>query len=236
MIHVAIVENETQQLRELHDFVCRYSEESGVLVAVHCFSDGEDLIEEFTPGRFEVILLDIKMEHMDGLATARLIREHDRAAVIMFITNMVNCAVEGYSVNAHDFIIKPVGYSVFADRLASAFEKALRSMKSTVRIKTLDGIACLDRSEITYVEVVSRRTVIHTKSTTHTCYEALAGIEAFLADSRYFRCHSAFLVNLEYVRIVGRNSAFVTDKEIPVSRHRRTEFLDALTKYLSNVI
>ena len=66
---------------------------------------------------YDIILMDIEMRFMDGMTAAEKIREHDSEVVIIFITNMPQYAIKGYRVDALDYVLKPVSYFAFSQRI-----------------------------------------------------------------------------------------------------------------------
>ena len=109
MIHVAIVEDEEKYREQLVDFLSRYSREREIAIQSRCYCDGIDVLDEYA-------------KHIDGMETARKIREKDKAVIIIFITNMAEYAIQGYDVEARGFILKPVRYRLFSQQM----DRALR--------------------------------------------------------------------------------------------------------------
>ena len=99
MIRIAIVEDEKEYQDTLLSYIKRYREEHFADIATSVFSDGMDLVDDYHGG-FDILLMDIKMKHLDGMKAARKIRSMDQAVVIIFITTMAQYAVAGYEVDA----------------------------------------------------------------------------------------------------------------------------------------
>ncbi len=92
MIRIAIVEDEKEYQDTLLSYIKRYREEHFADIATSVFSDGMDLVDDYHGG-FDILLMDIKMKHLDGMKAARKIRSMDQAVVIIFITTMAQYAV-----------------------------------------------------------------------------------------------------------------------------------------------
>ena len=67
------------------------------------------------------------------------------------------------------------------------------------------------------------------------CNEPLQNIQAIL-DERFFRCHVAYLVNMDYVRQIRKSTVFVGEDQLLISKYRRKEFMEALTKHVGRVL
>ena len=119
MLRIAVVDDEQEQRSLLESCLHRYEQENGQRFALSCFGDAQAFLRQ-DPGDFDIVLLDIQMPGLDGMAAARQLRQRNRQLVLIFITNMVQFAVEGYAVDAMDFIVKPVSYY----RLAASITKA----------------------------------------------------------------------------------------------------------------
>ena len=99
MIQIAVVEDEEIYVKQLTEYIRKYQTERGRSIKVTVFGDGEDITENYSGG-FDIILMDIQMQFMDGMTAAEKIRQMDQKVIIMFITNMIQYAVRGYEVDA----------------------------------------------------------------------------------------------------------------------------------------
>lgn len=118
MIHIAIVDDEQKQRDLLCGYLERYRQESGRQLRVTAFADAETFLQGYQPD-FDIIFMDIQLPDRDGMTLSKKLRETNRTVILIFVTNMVQMAVEGYSVDAMDFIVKPVNYYRMAAALDS---------------------------------------------------------------------------------------------------------------------
>lgn len=232
MINIAVVDDEPKELDQICIYAKKYEDISSNKLSVHTFTDGDELLEEFIPGGFDILLLDIQMKRIDGITTAKKIRTLDENVVIIFITNIVQYAVQGYSVHALDFIVKPIDYTAFSNKIDLAIQHVHKQAATTVWIKMLSGLVLVKLDEIICVEIISRKLFIHTLGKSYQCNETLQGIEEKINDGRFYRCHAAYLVNLQHVHQIGKSTAIIAKRQVPISRHRYKGFVDALTKFL----
>lgn len=231
MLRIAIVEDEPSCARQLRDYVERYAQESGTQIQITLFPDGIDLIEDYRPV-WDIVLMDIEMPNLNGMTTARRLRESDPAVVLIFITNMARFAIKGYEVDALDFVLKPVKYPQFALKLKKAASIAGRRARRYVLVPSENAELRLATDEILYIEVVNHRLHIHTTDQEYTTRGSLQEMEAQLADLPFFRCSHSYLVNLANVIGVQKDSVLVPGQRIPVSRPRRKELLQQLSDYM----
>ena len=123
----------------------------GISIQTRIYCDGIDILDEYA-GQFEVILLDIRMKHIDGMEAARKIREKDKEVIIIFITNMAEYAIQGYDVEARGFILKPVRYKLFAQQMDRA-RKELESKKAEyLSLQLQAGVRNVSLNDIFYME------------------------------------------------------------------------------------
>lgn len=133
-VNVAIVEDESEYARELQDYLRRYGREVGERFDITVYPDGEDIVDDYRSGMYDIILMDIEMKSMDGMTAAEHIRDVDGDVVIMFITNMAQYAIRGYRVDALDYVLKPISYFSFTQRLGKAMERMRRREEKYVII------------------------------------------------------------------------------------------------------
>ena len=112
MIRIALVEDEAEVRAQLQGYVQRHTRQYGTEFAVTEFADGMELLDDYRPV-YDILFLDVEMKHLDGMETARRVRELDKDVIIVFITNMAQYAIGGYAVGALDYVLKPVPYFAF---------------------------------------------------------------------------------------------------------------------------
>ena len=231
MIRVAIVEDEAEIREQLMGYVQRYTRQYGTAFEVKNFADGLEILEDYRPA-YDLILLDIEMKHLDGMETARRIRELDPEVMLVFITNMAQYAIKGYAVGALDYVLKPVPYFAFSQQLQKVEAQLRRRTRHYLAVPVEGGLRRLDTSCIYYIESEGHRVHFYTEEGDFAAPGALKALEEKLADRPFARCNSGYLVNLAQVQAVQQNTVEVGPYELQVSRPKRKSFLAALTDYI----
>ena len=231
MIRIAMVEDEAAVREQLQGYIQRYTRQYGTEFAVTEFSDGVEILDAYRPV-YDIVLLDVEMKHLDGMETARRIRELDRDVVLLFITNMAQYAIKGYAVGALDYVLKPVPYFAFSQQLQKAEEKLRRRARHYLAVPVEGGLRRLDTAQIYYMESEGHRVHFYTEEGEFSAPGALKTFEEKLADLPFARCNSGYLVNLALVKSVQQGLAQVGPYELQVSRPKRKSFLAALADYI----
>ena len=231
MIRVAIVEDEAEIREQLMGYVQRYTRQYGTAFEVKTFADGLEILEDYRPA-YDLILLDIEMKHLDGMETARRIRELDPEVMLVFITNMAQYAIKGYAGGALDYVLKPVPYFAFSQQLQKVEAQLRRRTRHYLAVPVEGGLRRLDTSRIYYIESEGHRVHFYTEEGDFAAPGALKALEEKLADRPFARCNSGYLVNLAQVQAVQQNTVEVGPYELQVSRPKRKSFLAALTDYI----
>ena len=151
MINLAIVEDEDSYAEQLTEFVNKYQKESGNCFKITRFKDGDEITNGYR-SQFDIILMDIEMKLVDGMTAAEEIRKLDQNVVIMFITNMTNYAIRGYQVDALDYVLKPVSYFAFSQKLDRAISRIRKSDSKIISVEMPSGVKKLDIDNIFYIE------------------------------------------------------------------------------------
>lgn len=204
-------------------------------ICLRSYENGRELLEHYTDD-VDLVLLDIDMPVLDGLATAHAIRKLDTTVSICFMTNYGQLAPEGYAVDAMGFLIKPITYRSLYQMLKRAVERSARRRTHLIPVKQAKQTIFVDANEIAYVETERKKTVIHTTRGPLPCSESMKAIEEKLAGHSFFRIHNAYLVSLAHIQTITPTDALVSDQTLPVSKHRKQDFLAALTNYVGKTI
>ena len=234
MIRIAIAEDEPRYAQQLQDYLQTFGQEYGHALDVRVFPDGAALLENYRC-QYDLLLLDVEMPQLDGMTTAQRIRQRDPAVVILFITNMAQYAIRGYEVDALDYILKPVSYFSFSQRLNRAISRIKPHSKHFLVLSCKGGTVKLDTNTLYYVESQGHNLIFHSTNGTHTVSGTLLDIEEKLSGLPFFRCNKGSLVSLQHVDGVQDGCALVHGEHVLISRARKNEFMEALADYLSGV-
>ena len=230
MFRIAIVDDEAATLAFLRDGTQAALKEAGLSAEIKVFPSAEDFLAHMADS-FQLILLDIQMSGMNGMECAERIRLKDQQAIIIFITSMVQYAVQGYKVNALDYIVKPVDSVQLKMSLNRAFKRLEAFRPKVISFRTPGGMTAVSVSEILFVEAVNHSAVARTTHGDIPCGMTLSAVESKLQPYGFFRCHAGFLVNLAFVEQVTATDAITGGRCVPVSKHRRRELMQAITAW-----
>lgn len=222
-----------ESAQKLESFLARYQQERGGEIKSRHFTDGEALIRGYRP-EYDIIFMDIQLKELDGMTTAELVRQQDPEVIIIFITNMAQYAIRGYAVDALDYVLKPVTYFAFSQRLDRAMDRLARRKTHYLTIPVKGGAQKLDIGQIRYLECQGHTLVIHTKREEIVTVGTMKEMETLLLPYGFCRCNKGYLLNLEYVDGIQDGCALVGEERLLISRGRKAPFLEALANYMGD--
>jgi DNA-binding LytR/AlgR family response regulator len=222
--NIAFVEDDPNQVELFKEYLTQYQAQTGQRIKPRFFSDGEDILAAM-PVCLDIIFLDIMMRNVDGMTAAAKIRESDKNVIMIFITNMSQFAIKGYSVGALNFLLKPVSYFAFAEELRRALEKLENKRPMHLAAHVAGGIVRLEASEM-------HKIFMHAKSVVAEDYLPMKEMEQKLSGHLFARCNNCYLVNLEHVKGIVDGFCLVGEERLAISRARKKPFMEALAAYL----
>ena len=231
MLRVAVVEDDLDMNELIQSYIRQYQQEHQLPINITVFHNGSEIARRYNPV-YDVILLDIEMPEMDGMEAARRIREQDPDVVLVFITNIAQYAVEGYSVGALDFVIKPLDYYGFSLRLTRAIDRVKRRAADRILLNMPSRSVALDVREIYYVDIQNRMLCYHTGQGDFTLRGTMKVAEEQLIHHHFAKCNYWYLVNLRHVTEVRKDTVVVAGTELEISRRNRPAFFTALANYV----
>ena len=234
MYHIAIVEDELEFRQQLQEYLQQYEQENDVSFQISMFEDGADILENYE-NKYDIMLLDIEMPKVNGMDAAEKIREQDEDVVLMFITNMAQYAIHGYSVGALDFVMKPITYYAFSMKMKRALKRAQKKEQKPLVLNLTDGIKTLEIKQIYYVEVQNRMLHYYTSEGEIVVRGTLQSAETILKPYPFAKCNHWYIVNLMHVKEVNKNIAKVGPYQVEISRRNKAAFLKALTEYMGGI-
>lgn len=228
MMRIALCDDKTNDLSQTISLVHNYMEaHPEACLFLECYKSAVALLDSLTKGKcYEIYLLDIIMPELNGINLGKAIRKFDEEAAIIYLTTSSDYAVESYCVNAFYYLLKPVEQETLFQVLDRAVLKRRGNWETSLLVKTSEGLIRLPLASLMFVEYNNHRLIYHMGdgSVIHGPYRSMAFDSAasdILADRRFLKVSSSFLVNLSYVQILTRKSFLLKGQEkleIPISR------------------
>ena len=232
MLKIIILEDEKPQLDQLTGYLERYqAEHPGFAFTLETYGQGIALLDAYQRDA-DLIFLDIRVPDMPGIEVARHIRRVDDSVMIIFVTSLTQYALDGYSVQAFDYILKPIHYASFSAKLERMLRMlSRRDPQFMLDLRTRDCAWKIPADSVIYIEVSAHDLLFHTGGETIRLWGTLSKYEKLLREAHFARPSTSFLVNLKYVRQIKKDEILLGGCSIPLSRSKRTEFLAALARY-----
>lgn len=233
MKSIVICDDEAYIRQELSGYVRRYAEEHGAELCVSTYGSAEELLERL-PTDVDILFLDIKMGPCSGMNAARILRERGNNAYLIFVTSMVQFALEGYEVHAFAFLEKPLKYQRFAAVLKDVLS---RESRKTLVLRRGNQVDSIPVTSILYVETLDHTSAVVTEGGRREYAISLKKLMEELSASGFGLCHKSFLVNFRKISTLQQNQLILTNgSSIPLSKHRRKLFLEQFTRYMGGQV
>lgn len=230
MLLVSIVDSHEKDVAHLQGLISDYFRRTGVAYAEQVYKNGMEFIR--SSDNSDIVFMDIQLNRLDGLETARIMRKLGSEAQLIFVTRSAEFAIRGYEVDALDFILKPAGKSNIAFALDKAIKHLERRSSVSLAIKLPNGLASLSSNDITYVEVFDHNLVYHTTKGDFNVRGRLSDVYEKLDPERFMICNRSFIVNLRYVSGIWSDYVLIGDTKISVSKSHRKEILARFSAFL----
>lgn len=231
MIRILVADDDKVQLEQIRVEVCKWKDNSDVKAVIKTFSSGQDLINYcfMSDDVVDIVLLDMKMDGMDGLATGARIREKYSNCVIIYVTNYLEYAIDAFHVNAHRYIIKDKLHDELVEALNSAIVK-FNETPTYFAYKKHKQEFCLLCSNILYFESLRREIRIYTTGDSNISFYGKISDIADKVDNKIFRrCHQSYIVNMDYIQEVSKKEIKMKNGDIvPVSSKYVHDVTEAL--------
>lgn len=228
-IRCAVVDDEPLAAALIASYVRR----TPFLELVAEINDSSEALALALGGGIDLMFLDIHMPHMDGMTLASRLPQSTR---VVFTTAYSDHALEGYSVNALHYLLKPVSYEEFLQGASRALDivghtaMPQQPQPEYLTVKCDYKVVRVPLAEIDFIEGLKDYVKIYSGGSTKPLVAAMSmkAAEEALPQSSFMRVHRSFIVNLQRVRIVERNCILLNGRAIPVSDNCRKRFAAAI--------
>lgn len=231
MIQIAVVEDNTGDFSQLKLALTEFFQQRETACRITRYADAETFLQDYQ-SQFDLLFLDIDLPGMDGIRAAKELRKTDTSVALVFLTNLSRFAINGYEVNAADYLLKPIDTYSLALKMPKVLRMIENNIEKTITITTKNSVHRFAVSQILYVEVAAHQLSFHTEHGTYTSRGSMKEIEATLEQHHFRRCNNCYLVNLMHVTGIQDNTVLVGGEALAISRPKKKYFINELTNFL----
>ncbi|MCO5947999.1 LytR/AlgR family response regulator transcription factor [Mucilaginibacter flavidus] len=212
------------------DLLCRFIDQTPYLKLTGSFSNAVESLHFINESKVDLIFLDIQMPDLSGIELARILsgRNTGNAAFIVFTTAFDQFALEGYKLDAIDYLLKPIGYNDFLKAVQKVVKWAeLRRNRNELLPQNEDFIYLkvefqtvkIRCSDIIYIEGFKDYAKIFLTSSEKSMLSliTLKALQENLPKGKFMRIHKSFIVSLDKITAVTKNSVLIGSSSFPVS-------------------
>ncbi|WP_313164719.1 LytTR family DNA-binding domain-containing protein [Sedimentibacter sp.] len=233
---IAVCDDEEFALSQISGAVKKEFEKSGMNVDITVFNEPKLLLELNRTSSFDVIFLDIDMPDLDGIETARIIKNQNPKSLIIFVTGKDELVYKSFEVHPFGFIRK----FKLKEEISSIVEDIIKELSRNdymlnFKIEGIHYKLLID--EIAYIESKGNYIIINTTDgLTYKYKDSINKKEIELSEQGFVRTHEKYLVNLKYIFKINKSSVTVIQNyDIPVSRSRMNALKEGFLNYYGRV-
>ncbi len=242
MIRIAICDDEAEPLHHAQALLKQYT----MPVAIDIFTNGEALItasrqmlERGNP--YHIIILDIDMQGLSGIDTAKQIRVFDKQVLLIYATNYSDYTTFAFGVHAFAYMIKPLTSSVLFQQLDEAIVYMKLIPSEPYTFQTTEGIIRIALEQVQYfeyingLESISRGVVLYANGRRYFIKQRISDIAEALKEKGFEMPHKSFVVNLCAVKAIhGYDIHLSQGAIIPLSQKKALVFRQSLNRFLAS--
>lgn len=221
-----------------------FAEQTPFIELVGTYDNALEAMKRITEEPVDLIFLDINMPRFSGMELARWMQQQSTIPPrIIFTTAYNHYAIEGYKVNAVDYLLKPFGYEDFLRATTKVFQLLEQASperfeyqgeEDSIFVKVEYQWVRVSYDDILYIEGLKDYVKIHLQSTGKFILSltSLKLLEERLPSSLFMRIQRSFIVSLKKISSITKNSLFIGKKEISVGEQYRETFKEVIEKWL----
>jgi DNA-binding LytR/AlgR family response regulator len=195
--------------------------------------------EQVSKGEVQLLFLDIQMPKITGLDFFKTLQQ---APPVIFTTAYPQYALDGFELNALDYLVKPISFDRFLKAAMRAKEfyeirqvNAEETKQATVQqdhffIKADNKLVKIQFDEILYAEALQNYVVIHTKDKKYITYLTFKSVEEYLPASLFIKVHKSYIIAAGKIESIDGNDIRIGVHHIPISRNLKDEVMEKLLK------
>jgi DNA-binding LytR/AlgR family response regulator len=232
MLRVAICDDQPIFVERLNEQLSTYADQNEAVIAIHRFSSGIELLSYNEP--YDLLFLDIDMPELDGMAVAKILRNQNAPALIVFVSSHKEHVFNAFEVKAFRFLVKPTQQADVDAVIAQALQE-IQVNKPNLIVVELSSckLIQLPTADILYIEALGKSTYIRTVNESYETRMPLKHFEQTLCLQDFYRTHKSYLVNLKQVQShTQQEIIMLSGDKVHLSRLKVSAFKKAFIQVL----
>lgn len=231
------------------DLLTKFIEQTPFLSLQGRFSNAIEALSYINQHEVNLIFMDIQMPDLSGMELARILdgKKDSGTTRVIFCTAYHQFALEGYKVEALDYLLKPYSYEDFLTAATKAYQYFGRigqsmstSLPSTpsapadyIFLKVEYQLVKVVLKDITHIEAYKDYVKVHLKSKNHPLLSltSMKNMEELLPKDRFMRVHRSFIVSLDHIDSISKNIIHVGAQQIAVGDLYREQFSEFVSRW-----
>ena len=226
---IAICDDELIFHQNLKTAINIYAKKHGIDILYDDFTDGHSLIS--SKNEYDLIFMDYQMNGINGIETAKKLRNKNNKTTIIFLTSYPNIVFDVFEVNAFRFLVKPIN----TQKLSESMDDYLKTLdnSSYLIIKEDDIVKKIQIDVIIYAEASDKYCYIRTEDNNYLYKKTLSELEKNLPSDLFFRSHRTYLVGFKHiVTHTNTDISFDNNEKAIISKLKLPAFKSAFLNYI----
>lgn len=205
------------------------------LLLLQDYPNASDALRELNLKKPRLIFLDIKMPKISGFEMLRSLPQHPQ---VIFTTAFREYAVDGFDMNAVDYLLKPFSFERFLQAVNKAYTLISPELSGEpviadnpnddLFVKSNGKIVRIRIQDIYYIEALKEYIRLFTTDGSLVVYQTMQSMEEKLPADLFFRIHRSYIVGLRHIKSIEGNSVLVHKTQLPVSRYIKDQFIKSI--------
>lgn len=227
MIKCIIVDDEPLAIQLIESYV----EQLDGIQTLSSFQNPLEAVNFTRSNDIDLIFLDIQMPELNGLDVAKIL---DKDINVIFTTAFPNYAVEGFEVQAVDYLVKPISFIRFVEAVNRLLEQQQQTTENTpaqadyLFVKTEYRLKKIDLNDIIYLKGMGDYCAIVMTDSKVMTLEKLKSFVARLPSKTFCRVHKSYIVAIDRIDYIEKSRIHIDDQIIPIGSTFESQFMKLL--------
>lgn len=231
---IAICDDEKQFMDAICTLLKEWAARHSIQLTLYRFTNGDDLIAAHQNTCMDLIILDVIMPLLNGIDTARELRNDNQTVPIIFLTSAREFAVDSYEVKAFYYLMKPID-EIKLFHILDDFLQTFTLPQNLFTAQTNKGFCKIVVDDVEYLEAQNKEVLVHLSNGRTIVIRELFSkcAEVFAPENGFFRCHRSYIVNLNCIEQFSKKDIVTNNNTvIPISRNNFTAFKETYFNHM----